>query len=324
MRIYLAGSASSNPEKIGWERMIHNRLLSFFDKPKLGAHWKNRNLFLDSGAYSAKSKGVTISLDAYMQFIEDNKEYITIYPNLDVIGDVKGTWRNQRIMERNGFSPLPVFHIMEPVKYLHRCIDKYPYFCIGGTASGYGSTERTQFLDYCFSEINRIGKEVKVHGFGVTSFSLMNRYPWHSVDSTYWLMTGITGKIFVPNKINGRFSYKKPYTCVISDDSPQINIKGAHYNSYPPLQKKIIQEYLESIGYVLGESEWKNVEKGYVLNKNEKFVDSQKLRVKVILKEGVVNSYLIRNAVNISFFNTYEKLHSQEQFKINKQNTLFI
>ena len=57
---------------------------------------KKINLFLDSGAYSAWSKGVTIDIDEYISFIKKNIKYITVYANLDVIGDPEATYRNQK------------------------------------------------------------------------------------------------------------------------------------------------------------------------------------------------------------------------------------
>ena len=60
------------------------------------------DLFLDSGAFSAWSSGTNISMDDYIDFIIENKQYITVYSNLDVIGDAEATWRNQSLMERKG------------------------------------------------------------------------------------------------------------------------------------------------------------------------------------------------------------------------------
>jgi hypothetical protein len=43
---------------------------------------------------------------------------------------------------------------------------------------------------------------IKVHGFGMTTFELMARYPWYSVDSSSWLMGGRNGTaLFMVNGV---------------------------------------------------------------------------------------------------------------------------
>lgn len=37
------------------------------------------NLFLDSGAYSAYTKGVNIDIQEYISFIKSNIKYISVY-----------------------------------------------------------------------------------------------------------------------------------------------------------------------------------------------------------------------------------------------------
>jgi hypothetical protein len=43
------------------------------------------------------------------------------------------------------------------------------------------------FLDDLFERGLRRRPDLKVHGFGVTTWSLMQRYPWDSVDSSAWV-----------------------------------------------------------------------------------------------------------------------------------------
>ena len=82
----------------------------------------NISLFLDSGAYSAWSKGIEINIDEYIEFVKKYKDNLTVYANLDDINSPEKTWENQRYMESKGLKPLPCFHYGEDVKYLKRCL----------------------------------------------------------------------------------------------------------------------------------------------------------------------------------------------------------
>ena len=100
---------------------------------------------LDSGAFSVWNMGKTIDIYKYIEFIKEND--IEIYFNLDVIGDVEGTKKNQKIMEDNGLNPIPVFHYGEPFEYLDWLVEQgYTYIGIGGTV-GKSVQQREKFFN---------------------------------------------------------------------------------------------------------------------------------------------------------------------------------
>ena len=287
------------------------------------------NLFLDSGAFSAKSKGVGISLDEYISFINENKAYIDVYANLDVIGNAVASWKNQKIMEDAGLSPLPVFHIEDDFKYLDRCLE-YDYFCLGGMASGYTTQQRKDFLDKCFNIIcntkDRLPKS-KIHGFGMTSLDLMFRYPWFSVDSTSWVKTGRFGSVYVPKYRRGQYVYNENSLKVtVSTQSPSQKDDGQHFTTFSPMEQRQILDYFDSKGFIMGKSEYhKEDRKTYKLQKNERWVNSvdadscrdlienigkyvppEKLATKdvveVVIEPGLSNDYKLRDELNIIYF----------------------
>lgn len=159
---------------------------------------ENRDLFLDSGAYSAFNSGVKIDLDDYIKYVQKHKDATTIYATLDVIGDWKATKKNTEYMESKGLKPLPVFHYKSPLDELKRMCSKYDYIALGGLVPLKTNTKLLRlWLDTCFKviyeETMKKGKPLlKVHGFGLTNFSIWRDYPFYSVDSTTWL----TGAIF--------------------------------------------------------------------------------------------------------------------------------
>lgn len=151
------------------------------------------SIFLDSGAYTARHRGVDISISKYGDFIQENLSKISVYANLDVIGDHKATEINQRYMEGRGLSPLPTFHQGTPFSELSNLINEYGYIALGNISSS-ANDKRSLFkwLDTCF---NIIQGSTKIHGFGMTGAEVLKRYPWYSVDSTSWIGRSMRGDI---------------------------------------------------------------------------------------------------------------------------------
>jgi hypothetical protein len=150
-------------------------------------------VFVDSGAFSAKTQGEEIHLPSYCQFIRDNAEVIDWYANLDVIGSAEETWQNQKAMEKRGLEPIPVFHVNEDWEYLERYVEEYPLVALGGLVPHMRYTDRIMpWLVKAF----KIGEGKCVfHGFGVTSWDLLSRLPWYSFDSTTWRNPKRYGKL---------------------------------------------------------------------------------------------------------------------------------
>lgn len=142
-------------------------------------------LFIDSGAFSAKTRGVEIPIQKYISWLHAHKERIALYASLDVIGDPEKSKINQAIMEREGLTPLPCFHLGEPIRYLEEMVERYQYIAVGGYVglSMHHAAELRKYLSQIFA-ITR--DRVAVHGFGVGSLALLLRYPFFSTDSTSW------------------------------------------------------------------------------------------------------------------------------------------
>jgi len=292
------------------------------------------SLFLDSGAYSAWSKGVNINIDDYIDFIKQNEKYIEIYAGLDVIGDPEKTWENQQYMEERGLKPLITFHKGEDLKWLKKYLDCYDFIALGGIAGGDSVNVVRKHLDRCWGIIcdtpDRMPR-CKIHGFGMTSLQLMLRYPWYSVDSTSWVLTGRFGSIFVPRYRNGEYIYDENSwkVCVsnrAADDSFQ---EGKHITTFSPMERDQILQYIHGKGYVLGKSEFRKESTSYKLKDREKWhgkeeSDGQRTSkpnrggyvkrgyageriVEIVIEEGISNDYKLRDEMNIIYFLDLEK-----------------
>ena len=185
-KVYFAGVGDIKRTKILLDEGFKYFMCTFANKPSknlmnLIRSYPDTEIMLDSGAFSAWNAGKEIDINKYISFIKENN--IKIYFNLDVIGDVEGTKRNQAIMESHGLNPIPVFHYGEPFEYLDWLVGQgYTYIGLGGTV-GKSVPQRQAFFDEVYARHSNID----YHALGVTAKTLDENYNWYSVDSTTWL-----------------------------------------------------------------------------------------------------------------------------------------
>ena len=211
---------------------------------------KKISIFLDSGAFSAWSQGVNIDIDEYIAFIKEHEKYLDVYAVLDSIGDPALTLKNQQYMESKGVNPLPCFHYGEDISYLEHYLANYDYIAFGGMVP-ISTPELLAWLDPIFKDYicDKDGMpRIKVHGFGITSLPLLLRYPWYSVDSTSWVMTGRFGSVFVPKRRNGKYVYNEIALKVVISDKGDIG-DGKHFKNFSQLERQVIHEYFEEHGF---------------------------------------------------------------------------
>ena len=263
MKLYLAGIYTAN-FKIGGS--LYNRLTENEKRQRESAtnllesyHYihrqtfvdsiraDGRKVFLDSGAFSAFTKGVEVDLPKYCDYIKRNKDIIehvdgTLLASvLDGIGDPLKTWRNQLAMEQLGVRPLPCFHYGEDERYLEWYIANYDYITLGGMVP-ISTPQLKLWLDRIWEKYLTDGSgrpRIKVHGFGLTTVSLMERYPWYSVDSSSWVQTA---------RVGGMLLMPEARVINVSNQSPQRRVEGQHIDTLPPLQRQAIEQKLAACG----------------------------------------------------------------------------
>lgn len=221
--------------------------------------------FLDSGAYSAWSRGSVIDLDEYCAFIRANIEHIDVYACLDSIPGKPGraateaereaaaelTWRNYLYMVGEGLDPLPVYHYGEHPRHLDRMLKHgCQYIGIGGLV-GVAGPQRVLWMDRLFKRITDAeGRPiVKTHGFGMTSVPLIFRYPWYSVDSTTWIKITANGAVMLPAMVNGEFVFDRAPTIIsVSLRNPKQDEGGKAANSLSPSMRVLLDRWLKECG----------------------------------------------------------------------------
>lgn len=139
--------------------------------------------FADSGAHSARTLGIHLDVDSYATWLLRWHDHLTIYANLDVIWAPKATRDNQRALEAAGLSPMPVFHTGEDFDHLRRYLDDgYTYIALGKLL-GNSRKNLEPWIERAFAIA---GDRAVFHGFGMTTWPMLRRFPWYSVDSSSW------------------------------------------------------------------------------------------------------------------------------------------
>lgn len=204
-------------------------------------------VFLDSGAFSAFTLGVQLSVWEYCEYIKRNRDIIreedgTMMASvLDGIGDPLLTYRNQLEMEYYGVRPLPCFHSGEDERYLEWYVQNYDYITLGGMV-GASAKQLIVWLDRMWDRylLDKSGRpRCKVHGFGITSIQIMERYPWYSCDSSSWIQTAAFGNILTAEF--GQLS--------VSGKSPARHDAGQHVTTLSQIEIEHVLQTLERQGF---------------------------------------------------------------------------
>ena len=343
-RIYIAGTSVCEPKTnptlqhlfaVGW------KLHSFFhckEEKGLEMKWFDMNkenkvcLFLDSGAFSAWTQGVEINIQEYIQFCLEHLDIVDVIANLDVIPgrpyqrltqkDIDDSamqgWINYKKMRNAGIPReklVHIFHQGEDMKWLRRMVKEMPYIGLS-PANDKTTAQKVMWLDSCMEHVtDKDGMPiVKFHGFAVTSLRLMLRYPWYSVDSTSWVVTGRLGSIYVPRFRDGEWIYdENSWKISVSNRSPGTKEAGKHINTLSPRQRQTILDYIDAKGYKLGKSRFEKVPQSHQLADNERWAEkkpkdkSAKRLLEIIEEPGLCNMYQLRDEINIIYFQDLEK-----------------
>lgn len=196
--IYLASTFEKGLNDT-FERMAQNPADEPLDLlvayPYLDKFLKHRHKFnvrrwiLDSGAFSAFNSGKVIDLKSYCRDIAALHGDVAEYFALDVIGDYKKGIDNYHFMLSEGLSPMPVYHPGEPWSVLNE-FKKTAYKLAVGSGmelSKTGATVRGGGSDYVAQVFSRVWP-MRIHGLALSRASMMDKFPFDSVDSTTWII----------------------------------------------------------------------------------------------------------------------------------------
>lgn len=169
------------------------------------------SFFLDSGAHSLftrevikkkhragysfyESKKFWAYVDAYANFVKRHKKDIDFYVNVDAIFNPQKSWEVLKYLEQeHGLSPLPVIHHGTDLKWLDRHLEAgYTYIGLGGLGQEVSTREYFAWANQVYERICPAPSHlplVKTHGFAMTGYDLIVRYPWYCMTEEHEILT---------------------------------------------------------------------------------------------------------------------------------------
>lgn len=273
MAFYLYAAGNGGKGVVDYKRKIgYHQLLSQYAERKALLEWVDYlrehpecqcKLFVDSGAYTAHTKGIDIDVDEYIKLINEIDDQVTVFAQVDkipgrwgqpktveqVMAAPKESWDNYLYMVNKIKSPeklLPIFHQGEDFKWLENMINyQYTEGPLKGKYIDYigiscnkelSSKEWIAWFEKCFETIrNSKNPNVKTHAFGMTSLKILEQFPFTSSDSTTWLKFATYGSILIKGK---------PYYI-----STRNELGDKHIESLSPQVKEEIVKELSRLGF---------------------------------------------------------------------------
>ena len=228
---------------------------------------RKSRIILDSGAFSAWTRKTPLDIDKYILFIKEHIDIIDTAVAIDVIpGEpnkkltfqdrkdaAKQSWLNYKYMLKKGIPNeklMPVFHQGEDPNWLVKMMKLCSYIGIS-PANDKTPEQRKQWMNSVVKPLlfpDNVPLR-KFHGFGVTTLSLVNEFPWFSVDSATWLRGAINGYIHTPTVQNGTQNFLKHWEVYFGDRK----FKGKHISNLTPLKKQLVTNWVHSQGSNLPE-----------------------------------------------------------------------
>ena len=277
----------------------------------MGSHIKNRRR--DDFTYVQTEEYAQYRFE-YLEFIRSNP-HLDCFSNLDVINNAELTYQNQKWFEKRGLKPLPVWHFGEDIKWLQKYLDEgYKYICVGGMVPNPSAVLRPA-LDRIWTTMltDKQGMpKVKVHGFAMTSFELMYRWPWYSVDSKSWIDYARYGFILLPPLMrDGTYDWRHPARIGVSDHAIEKRNPRTHFRFMDGRTRQRVLDLLKLVGVPLGVSKVKSKPEGYELEDNESWLTkptpTHPGTVEATIEPGVRNSYISRMDVNLYLYRMIEQ-----------------
>lgn len=193
-------------------------------------------ILLDSGAYSAYTKGKNVNLLDYLAYIKANKSYISRYIALDVIGDHQTTRLLYYLMKSMGLDPVPVIHYGDDLEMIT------DYMTSGAKLIALGATvrirDKREVARWC-AKVKQKYQEVDLHLLGSCSPVLLQNGALKSCDASSWYIQAVNGK---PSTIPGKTREAKiaraeanmRRTMEVFDENPIFSINRGlqHTDSY--------------------------------------------------------------------------------------------
>lgn len=199
-------------------------------------------------------------MEGYVRFVKEND--LKLYANVDAIYNPELTFRNQKWLEKQDLSPVPVVHYGTPFEWLEFYINrgKHPIIGLGGRRGEYN--KMTDWLNTCFNIVCRQPSRlprVKIHGFGFTIYEHLFMFPFWSVDSVTYMKAAAYGSFLMPyTGRGGQFDLHRPpfrvsISCEALGQEKEWKVRRIRpFTQMSPGEQAAVIRWLEEIEVPLG------------------------------------------------------------------------
>ncbi len=156
-------------------------------------------IMVDSGAFTAFTKGRAVDINAYAEFLSHWRTSWDHAITLDVIGDPDKTRVNTRYLHRQGLPVLPVFTRGDSLVEFDAMLKDVPYICVGGLV---GMPREHQLPRVALLQRRAADQGGGIHALGVASIPVLRQAKPYSADSSsvssgfqYGTVTVWTGQV---------------------------------------------------------------------------------------------------------------------------------
>jgi len=231
VKLYFAGAWAGKCNEEESRLGIKNKLVSYLYPDQLESWYavskgKEGNIIIDSGAFSAWTRGLEIDLGKYAEYChemiykgeQDGKAVKVV--NIDVIPGRKGNssslnkvrseanqnliedaakegYKNLKRLIGKGLTPIHVFHQGERWEWLHKMVELTDYIGIS-PANDLSVTSRKAWMASVFEYMEKHNIKVDTHGFAVWMPSILKSLPFTSCDAVTWRVLAAWGGIYYP------------------------------------------------------------------------------------------------------------------------------
>lgn len=267
--LYFAGMVMKEENDYSKELGVHKLFSQLLQRAQINS-WADAvregeissKLFVDSGAYTAHTKGALLDVDEYIEYINGLDDALTLFAQVDhipgrfgvprsrqdILEAPKKSWENYLYMRDRVLSPhklIPIFHQDEPFEWLQNMLEwrdeegrHIPYIGISSSKDK-GAKHRADWYWRVFSVIQTSSNpSVKTHAFGTSSTKHLELFPFTSSDATSWIQSAVYGSI--------------------ETDFGTIMVSGVQENrkkhiKHCPISFEALKEYVKSFGFELDE-----------------------------------------------------------------------
>ena len=141
----------------------------------------NQHVMIDSGAFTAFTKGRPVDREQYAKFLKHWEGYYDYAMTLDVIGDAEATEANLQWLLDKGFPVIPVYTARAPLSELESLAQRFDYIAYGGLV---GVPKNLQMRALKVATDIAAQENCRVHALGQASARTFTQTVTYSGDSS--------------------------------------------------------------------------------------------------------------------------------------------